>query len=75
MIILVENFPESQRQLLRAWRIPIRQLGDEVGRSGMQDEEIIPFLVRRRRVTFFTLSRVSMNGICATRVIVWCTWM
>ena len=55
MIILDENFPESQRQLLRGWRIPIRQIGYEVGRCGMQDEEIIPFLLQRRRVTFFTL--------------------
>jgi hypothetical protein len=57
MIILDENFPESQRQLLRGWRIPIRQIGHEVGRSGMQDEEIIPFLLQRRRVTFFTLDQ------------------
>ena len=57
MIILDENFPESQRQLLRGWRIPIRQIGYEVGRSGMQDEEIIPFLLQRRRVTFFTLDQ------------------
>lgn len=46
MIILDENFPESQRQLLRGWRIHIRQIGYEVGRKGMQDEEeIIPFLL------------------------------
>ena len=44
MIILDENFPESQRQLLRGWRVLIRQMGYEVGRKGMQDEEIIPFL-------------------------------
>jgi hypothetical protein len=57
MIILDENFPESQRQVLRGWRVPIRQSGYEVGRSGMQDEEIIPFLLQRRRVTFFTLDQ------------------
>jgi hypothetical protein len=57
MIILDENFPESQRQLLRGWRISIRQIGYEVGRSGMQDEEIIPFLLQRQRVTFFTLDQ------------------
>jgi hypothetical protein len=55
MIILDENFPESQRQLLRGWRVPIRQIGYEVGRKGMQDDEIITFLLRRRRSTFFTL--------------------
>lgn len=40
MIILDENFPESQRQLLRGWRVPLRQIGYEVGRKGMQDDEI-----------------------------------
>lgn len=55
MIILDENFPESQRQLLRGWRIPIRQIGYEVGRKGMLDDEIIPFLLQRRRCTFFTI--------------------
>lgn len=43
MIILDENFPESQRQLLRGWRVPLRQIGYEVGRKGMQDEKILPF--------------------------------
>ncbi len=57
MIILDENFPESQRQLLHGWRIPIRQIGYDIGRSGMQDEEIIPFLLQRRRVTFFSLDQ------------------
>jgi hypothetical protein len=68
MIILDENFPESQRQLLRGWRIPIRQIGYEVGRSGMQDEEIVPFLLQRRRVTFFTLDQgFSKRELCHAR--------
>jgi hypothetical protein len=52
--VLDENIVESQRQLLRSWRIHIRQIGHEVGRAGMHDKEIIPFLHRTRRVTFFT---------------------
>jgi hypothetical protein len=55
MIVLDENFPESQRQLLRSWRIPIRQIGYEVGRAGMKDDEIIPLLHQLRRPTFFSL--------------------
>lgn len=55
MIILDENFPESQRQLLRSWRISVRQIGLEVGRKGMKDEEIIPLLLQLRRPSFFTL--------------------
>ena len=61
MIILDENFPESQRQLLRGWRVSLRQIGYEVGRKGMQDEEILPFLRHRRRTTFFTLDLVLLS--------------
>lgn len=55
MILLDENIPESQRQLLRGWRIQVRQIGYEVGRKGMKDDEIIPFLLQHPRPTFFTL--------------------
>ena len=54
MNVLDENIVESQRQLLRGWRIRVRQIGHDLGRAGMPDEEIIPFLGRTRRVTFFT---------------------
>ena len=45
---------DSQRLLLQGWRIPIRQIGYEVGRKGMADEEIIPFLLGLRNPTLFT---------------------
>ncbi|MBN2464827.1 hypothetical protein JXD38_04275, partial [candidate division WOR-3 bacterium] len=45
---------ENQRQLLRGWRIPVRQIGHEVGRSGAKDAAIIPLLHRLSPVTFFT---------------------
>jgi hypothetical protein len=54
MNVLDENIPEDQRQLLRGWRIRARQIGHEVGRSGMQDGEIIPLLHRIESSTFFT---------------------
>ena len=54
MNVLDENILESQRQWLRSWRIPIRQIGQELGRKGMQDEELIPFLLTLRRPTLFT---------------------
>lgn len=44
MHLLDENIPESQRQLLRSWRIQSQQIGHEIGRQGMKDEEIIPLL-------------------------------
>ena len=55
MILLDENFPESQRQLFRAWQTPVRQIGVEISRKGIQDDEIIPLLLRMRQPTFFTL--------------------
>lgn len=55
MILLDENIPRSQRHYLRTQRFPVRQIGYEIGRSGMQDEEILPFLLSLRRPTFFTL--------------------
>ena len=73
MIVLDENFPESQRQLLRGWRIPIRQIGYEVGRKGMKDDEIIPVLLRLRHPTFFTLDYdFYKRGLCHARYCLVC---
>jgi hypothetical protein len=55
VIVLDENILEDQRQLLLKWNVPIRQIGNEVGRKGMKDDEIIPFLRGLRSPTFFTL--------------------
>jgi len=40
MNVLDENIPEHQRQLLSSWRIPVRQIGREVGHRGLQDPEL-----------------------------------
>jgi hypothetical protein len=55
MNILDEQIIENQRQLLRSWRIPVRQIGYDIGRKGLKDNEIIPFLLQNRKPTFFTL--------------------
>jgi hypothetical protein len=52
--ILDEDIPESQRQLLRSWRIRIRRIGIDQGRLGMKDPDIIPLLHSLDRPTFFT---------------------
>jgi hypothetical protein len=57
MNILDENIIASQRQRLRSWRIPVRQIGVDIARKGLQDEEILPFLHRLHRPTFFTRDR------------------
>ena len=55
MNVLDENILADQRELLDCWGIAFRQIGHEVGRSGMTDEEIIPLLLSLRRPTLFTL--------------------
>jgi uncharacterized protein with PIN domain len=52
--ILDEHMPESQRQLARGWRIRLRQIGYDVARPGMKDDEIIPWLHHLPQPTFFT---------------------
>jgi hypothetical protein len=37
MNILDENIIASQRQRLRSWRIPVRQIGIDIARKGLQD--------------------------------------
>jgi hypothetical protein len=54
MNLLDENVREDQRSLLRTWGLPIQQIGSDVGRKGMKDEEIIPLLHTLRDVTFFS---------------------
>ena len=57
MNILDENITASQRQRLRNWRIRVRQIGVDIARKGLQDEEILPFLHHLPRPTFFTRDR------------------
>jgi hypothetical protein len=52
--ILDENIIDNQRHQLRSWRIAVRQIGYEVGRKGMKDQEIIPFLHQLNQPAFFT---------------------
>ena len=54
MIVLDENIPEDQRQLLRGWRVRVSQIGDELGRKGMKDDQIIPMLRKLSAPTFVT---------------------
>ncbi len=54
MNILDENIPESQRQLLRSKHVQVRQIGVDISRKGIKDDEIIPLLLTRRHPTFFT---------------------
>ncbi|MGH7201081.1 MAG: DUF5615 family PIN-like protein [Planctomycetaceae bacterium] len=54
MNLLDENILASQRQLLKNWRIRVRQIGYDIGQKGMQDDVIITFLHELARPTLFT---------------------
>ncbi len=54
MNVLDENIVKSQRQLLRSWRVSFRHISEDLGRGGIDDENIIPLLHQLRRPTFFT---------------------
>jgi hypothetical protein len=52
--ILDENIPTPQYRLLHRRRIRVRKIGLDIERKGIQDDEIIPFLLQVTRPTFFT---------------------
>ena len=74
MNVLDENLRQKPRELLAVWRIPVGQIGIEVGRSGMQDDEIVGLLRRLSRPTFFTRDRdfykpgLRHAGYCLVRL-------
>lgn len=55
MLVLDENLPAGQRQLLRERRIRFRVIGVDVAASGTPDENLIPFLHQLPQPTFFSL--------------------
>src|SRR5258705_140071 len=57
MLVLDENLPAGRRLLLRRWRIHFRVVGEDVAFSGAKDENLIPFLHRLPRPTFFSLDQ------------------
>jgi hypothetical protein len=68
--------PECER--LHTYKIHFRQIGLEIGCSGMKDHgEIIPLLHRLKRPTFFTLDRgfyhpmLRHQGYCLIFLDVW----
>jgi len=73
--VLDENVLEGDRQLLQRWRVPFRQIGYQVGRKGMSDEEVIPLLLTLHRPTFFTLDYGFYRRTLGMLDIVWSSWM
>lgn len=54
MLLLDENIVDSQRLLLESWRLHPHQIGQNTGRAGMQDDQIIPLLRSLDKPTFCT---------------------
>ena len=54
MNLLDENIIASQRELLRSWKVSIRQIGFDLEQKGLKDDELISLLHKHRRTTFFT---------------------
>jgi hypothetical protein len=54
MNVLDENIVAPECAKLRKWSIPYRQIGDDVGRGGALDEDVIPLLHQLAQPTFFT---------------------
>ena len=54
MNVLDENIIASQREQLRQWRIPFRQIGSELANRGTKDPQIVPLLLCLKQPTFFT---------------------
>jgi hypothetical protein len=55
--VLDENVFESQRTRLRRWRIHLSQIGRNIARKGMHDDEIVTLLRTLRRPTFVSRDR------------------
>jgi hypothetical protein len=54
-----ENIEAGQRELLRRYKIPFRQIGVEIGRKGLDDVvQIIPLLLTLNNATLFTHDRL-----------------
>ena len=68
MNLLDENILADQRQVLLNWHVPFRQIGYDIARKGIKDDNIIPFLFALRQPTFFTSDGdFYKRGFCHTR--------
>ncbi len=54
MNLLDENVTRDQADLLTQWGIRFRSISRDLGCQGIQDDNIIPFLLRLKHPTFLT---------------------
>ena len=76
MNILDENISILERQFLEDCRVRVRHLGHDIGRMGMADEEIIPFLHQHPGATLFTSDRDFFHrDLCHPRYCLVCLFV
>src|SRR5207253_2399648 len=69
VLVLDENVFASQRAQLRQRRMRPCQIGRDIGRKGMEDDEIIPMLRELRRSTFVSRDRDFFDKtLCHDRI-------
>ena len=61
MLLIDENISEIEIWRLREWRIAVRQIGPDVAKSSIGDDNILPVLHRLKRPTFFTRDKDFWN--------------
>ncbi len=64
MNILDENILNDQKRLLKMWKIPVHQIGDDMGWKGMQDEGVHSQNSRNQiipKVTILIQSEISAS--------------
>jgi hypothetical protein len=67
MNILDEDIDFHQRTPLEAWSIHVRQIGVEMGRSGMIVRRLFPGFILSAVQLFSVVTKASMIQNCGTR--------
>ena len=57
MILLDENIAEAQRDRLQKWKPSIKQIGYDISRKGIEDSDIVPFILSLPTPTLLTRDR------------------
>ena len=57
MLVIDENISEIEVWRLREWSLAVRQIGPDVAKLGLGDDNILPLLHKLKRPTFFTRDR------------------
>jgi hypothetical protein len=74
MHVLDENVPEPERELLRVWRIRVRQIGVEVAERGSAMKTFSLSCTKCAASRSSPATWITTAAIGVTRAIVWSAW-